>query len=534
MSASFQPESIIDLTSSSDDDDDDDVHALTQGGGGVNPDAVQEDSGHIISPQSALKLSDLASKFGVDAGAWDVLKSKVFVRILQKPNKKEGSLVEEKVFKCSWLKNPLRSLLQLKKELQVVQRQTDDNLVLSPVVHQVDWRTTEFVDTFFSLEEIELMVEPRKRPTVTWTVTDESHKKTFKSYQNMLSVLKLFIERPEAEVATADEAEDEVKKKKTAILFATMAAKAEKAAKVPILVLQEQIKRWREEGKPNDRVHSEIKKQAQTLLAQDWGHVLGIDVETFLKNDSLHVNKILGKKIDVMINPSGPNLTHIMENIFTHADFLGRDGTRSKVQANDINTTNESQTYAELSYPCIENIVKYLVTREHMTAESSILDIGSGSGRFVMCVQALFPEALALAHGVEIAQHRYEASTLLLEKAKLLVPNELFKNVRFFHDNVRDFSEPNGGLYTHVYLFDKVFRADTFPHIAGFLERNKTQYLISTRTQKTWMEAYEDYSYVEGSEDGGSLNIRWLESFQSNKSKLYNASQKIHIYQIRW
>jgi hypothetical protein len=54
MSASFQPEPIIDLTNSSDDDDDD-VHALTQGGGGVNPDAVQEDSGHIISPQSALK-----------------------------------------------------------------------------------------------------------------------------------------------------------------------------------------------------------------------------------------------------------------------------------------------------------------------------------------------------------------------------------------------------------------------------------------------------------------------------------------------
>jgi hypothetical protein len=196
------------------------------------------------------------------------LKSKVFVRVLQKP--KGSSLVEEKVFKCTWLKNPLRSLLQLKKELQVVQRQTDDNLVLSPVVHQVDWRTTEFVNTFFSLEEIELMVEP--------LVTDiESHKKTLKSYQNMLSILKLFSERPEAEVATADKAEDEVKKK-AAILADKM------AAKVPILVLQEQIKRWREEGKPNDRVHSEIKKQAQTLLVQDWGHVLGIDVETFLKN----------------------------------------------------------------------------------------------------------------------------------------------------------------------------------------------------------------------------------------------------------
>ena len=112
MSTSFQPEPIIDLTNTDDDDDDDDVQALTQGGGGVDdqiniiPDAVQEDSGHIISPQSALKLREASETFvtGVDAGAWDDLKSKSFVSVLQKPNKKDGSsLVEGKMFKCSWL-----------------------------------------------------------------------------------------------------------------------------------------------------------------------------------------------------------------------------------------------------------------------------------------------------------------------------------------------------------------------------------------------------------------------------------------------
>jgi hypothetical protein len=206
-----------------------------------------------------------------------------------------------------------------------------------------------------------------------------------------------------------------------------------------------------------DKVRSEILEQARTLLTQ--AHLLDDD-RAFLKsvdeelggkqlneiNTVLRrhydINEDLGRKIHRMIvTDSKP----ILDLVYTHSYFMGYSGTRSTVQvSNDINTTNESQVYAELSYPCIEDVVDYLVTNKHITADSSILDIGSGSGRFVMCVQALFPEALALAHGVEIAQRRYDASKLLLERARHLVPIELFKNVQFFHDNIRDFSEPNG------------------------------------------------------------------------------------------
>ena len=117
---------------------------------------------------------------------------------------------------------------------------------------------------------------------------------------------------------------------------------------------------------------------------------------------------------------------------------------------------------------------------------STLLDIGSGSGKVLLCMQAMLPFSLKKVYGTEIVKYRSDFAKNLLNKYKehLGKHNITFANTNFNYD---DFIQ--NGTWTHVVSFDQIFPKEFKVQIAAFL-KEKSQinniYFISSTSKAVW------------------------------------------------
>ena len=94
-----------------------------------------------------------------------------------------------------------------------------------------------------------------------------------------------------------------------------------------------------------------------------------------------------------------------------------------------------SEGYGEIPLSAVTKCVNFL--HYSFNENSTLLDIGSGSGKVLLCMQAMLPFSLKKVYGTEIVKFRSDFANNLLNKHKehLGKHNITFANSNFNYDD---------------------------------------------------------------------------------------------------
>ena len=176
-----------------------------------------------------------------------------------------------------------------------------------------------------------------------------------------------------------------------------------------------------------------------------------------------------------------------------------------------------SEGYGELSLCAVEKIVSCLCYS--LNPHSTVLDIGSGSGKVILCLQALLPFALRKALGVEIVPHRYEAGVAVQKKFE----SELQGHVTFENKNIFKSDEAKSTSWSHIIMFDKVFPHETLSKFSQFF--NDGTYLVSTHHKNFWNRILE--------QDDSQCRVKNLTSMQISRHAMFTQGLTLHIHKVQ-
>lgn len=189
--------------------------------------------------------------------------------------------------------------------------------------------------------------------------------------------------------------------------------------------------------------------------------------------------------------------------------------------------TNVSETYGELSLRLVTDFINFL----HYTFDenSTLLDIGSGSGKVLLCAQALLPFPLKKVYGTEFVPHRNDfAKKLLREHENYFPKNDFditFNNTMFEEDDIIHESS-----WTHVIAFDTAFSPETKEKIVEFLKNQRQKndiYFVSATALK---HGHHNWNSIDAE---FTNEMQLLRNFARAGDAIHKQSVTLQIYKIR-
>lgn len=137
--------------------------------------------------------------------------------------------------------------------------------------------------------------------------------------------------------------------------------------------------------------------------------------------------------------------------------------------------------------------------------ESTLLDIGSGTGRFLLT--ATLNCGFRLYKGIEVNHVAVDRAKELQRKLfaneqtrnSLMTANFVKGDAKYRKEYVYWDRKSNSRLsFSHVYIFDYVFTIDSLKHIAKNLNLKEWKVLCSTRKSDEWTKyGLKDFTYTD-------------------------------------